>query len=51
LTILLVEQSIARAHDFADGLQLIRAGWLIKKVPASDRRRITNLVRLTLDRA
>jgi len=26
LTMLLVEQSIARARDFADGLSLIRAG-------------------------
>jgi len=42
LTMLLVEQSIARARDFADGLRLIRAGRSIEKVWASDRRRIAD---------
>jgi hypothetical protein len=48
---LLVEQSIARARDFADGLGLIRAGRSIAKAPVSDRRRIADLVRLTFDQA
>jgi len=51
LTMLLVEQSIARARDFADGLCLIRAGRSIEKVPATDHRRIADLVRLTFDQA
>lgn len=51
LTMLLVEQSISRASDFADGLCLIRAGRSIEKVPASERRRIDDLVRMTFDQA
>jgi ABC-type branched-subunit amino acid transport system ATPase component len=48
---LLVEQSISRARDFADALCLIRAGRSIEKVPASDRLRIADLVRMTFDQA
>jgi branched-chain amino acid transport system ATP-binding protein len=40
-----------RARDFADGLGLIRVGPSIAKAPASDRRRIADLVRLTFDQA
>jgi ABC-type branched-subunit amino acid transport system ATPase component len=49
LTMLLVEQSIARARDFADGLCLIRAGRSIEKVLASDRQRVADLVQLTFN--
>jgi branched-chain amino acid transport system ATP-binding protein len=51
LTMLLVEQSIARARDFADGLCLIQAGRSIEKAPASDRERVADLVRMTFDQA
>ena len=51
LTVPPVEQSIARARDFADELCLIRAGRSIEKMPASDRGRLADLVRLTLDQA
>ena len=51
LTMLLVEQSISRASDFADELCLIRAGRSIEKVPASNRLRIADLVRMTFDQA
>jgi branched-chain amino acid transport system ATP-binding protein len=51
LTMLLVEQSISRARDFADGLCLIRAARSIEKVLASDRGRIADLVRMTFEQA
>jgi branched-chain amino acid transport system ATP-binding protein len=51
LTMLLVEQSIARARDFADHLCLVRAGRSIEKVPSTDRERIADLVRLTFHQA
>src|ERR1700733_7586682 len=50
-TMLLVEQRIARARFFANGLGLFGVGRSIAKAPASDRRRIADLVRLTFDQA
>ncbi len=47
LTMLLVEQSIARARDFADDLCLVQAGRSVQIVPASDRARVADLVNLT----
>jgi branched-chain amino acid transport system ATP-binding protein len=47
LTMLLVEQSIARARDFADALCLIRIGQSVETVPSSDPERVADLVRLT----
>jgi len=47
LTMLLVEQSIARARDFADELCLVQAGRSVQIVPASDRERVADLVNMT----
>jgi branched-chain amino acid transport system ATP-binding protein len=49
LTMLLVEQSISRASDFADVLCLVRAGRSIENAPASDRGRVADLIRMTFD--
>jgi len=43
LTMLLVEQSIVRARDFADTLSLIRTGRTLTTVDSHDRRAVQNL--------
>ncbi len=49
LTMLLVEQSIARARDFADELCLIQTGRSIMTVPAADRPAVAALITRAFD--
>jgi branched-chain amino acid transport system ATP-binding protein len=49
LTMLLVEQSIARARDFADALCLIQTGRSVMTVPAEDRPAVAELVGRAFD--
>jgi branched-chain amino acid transport system ATP-binding protein len=49
LTMLLVEQSIARARDFADDLCLVQTGRSVMKVPAADHQAVAALVTRAFD--
>jgi branched-chain amino acid transport system ATP-binding protein len=49
LTMLLVEQSIVRARDFADTLSLVRTGRTVTTVESHDRRAVQNLSTVALE--